>query len=202
MFENKADFRWPLILGALLFLFIAASGCRQQPDSPTPEPTQVQSKTNLPTISPEVAPEPTGAPAGYPYPPPPLPDKPVEYPLPDLPTPLTSYPAATEQPAGTVLAFDRPLQAGDTSISGVGPPGLTVTIRNITFMNEEIAATTIDENGHFEVAVEPVQAGIRIGLTTDVEASGVTETILPAEGAINVPQVGYFYDSIVIPSTR
>ena len=85
-------------------------------------------------------------------------------------------------------------------VSGVGPAGLEVTIRNVTFMNEELATTTIDEEGRFEATVTPLPAGVRVGLTADVEASGITETVLPAEGAVNVPQIGYFYDSFVIPS--
>jgi hypothetical protein len=45
--------------------------------------------------------------------------------------------------------------------------------------------------------VPPLPADTRIGLTT-ADADLVEEGIRPGEGAISVPQVGYFYDSVMV----
>lgn len=107
-------------------------------------------------------------------------------------------PAATDHP-GILVALDKPILAGDTFISGVGPADLPVLILNVTFLGEEIGAGVINEDGTFSIRVDPVPSGIRVGLTADAGTIGLTESdIKPGDDAISVPEVGYFYDSFVI----
>ncbi len=87
---------------------------------------------------------------------------------------------------------------GDTIIRGVGPAGLEVKIINVTFMGEEMATTTVESDGTFEVEVPAWEAGVRIGLTADIEGTDLEERIIPGEGAMGVPQVGVYFDTIVL----
>jgi hypothetical protein len=75
------------------------------------------------------------------------------------------------------------------AVVSCGPAGITPTP----------ATAVVNEDGTFTVPVAPLPAGIRIGLTADVETIGLTlEDIQPGEGEISVPQAGYFYDSYVM----
>jgi hypothetical protein len=113
----------------------------------------------------------------------------------------SSYPppeATATTEGGILFAFDRPVKAGDTTLSGVGPPGLEVKILNVTFMGEEIASTRVGDDGHFQIEVPALEPGIRIGLTADVEGSDLAGQLRPGEDPVNIPQVGYFFDSVII----
>lgn len=125
-------------------------------------------------------------------------DEPYPPPTPVMPTPVTSYPDPEPTPEdGIPFAFERPIETGDTVIRGVGPAGLEISIINVTFMGEEIATTRVGDDGQFEVEVPALEAGVRIGLTADIEGTDLEEQIIPGEGARSVPQVGYFFDTIV-----
>lgn len=112
----------------------------------------------------------------------------------------SAYPSSpTATPTGVLLAIDKPVLEGDTIITGVGPEGLPIQLVNITYFGEELGSTTINADGTFQVEVAPIAAGIRIGLSANAGALGLENgDIRPGDGAINVPQVGYFYDSVVI----
>lgn len=101
---------------------------------------------------------------------------------------------------GTLLALDRPIVPNQTVISGVGPAGLTVTVMNITFLGEELGRAIISDDGTFSIDVNPLPAGVRIGVTADLAASGMTDAdVRPGDGEVSTPRVGYFFDSVVIP---
>ncbi|MGH2537432.1 MAG: hypothetical protein ACRDHL_08575 [Candidatus Promineifilaceae bacterium] len=138
-------------------------------------------------IAPTLQPDPSLTSAGA-YPPPSrAPQEPAAYPPPS-------------EASGTLLAFDRPIEASDIEVSGVGPPGLIVYVVNSTFMGEELGSGVVGDDGTFSIQVAPLPAGIRIGLSADLEASGIDESeVRPGEGAIQVPQVGNFFDSVVLP---
>jgi hypothetical protein len=153
----------------LILLFTAVVACGPAGVTPTPATT---SNTPIPSED------------GYPPPQPTI-------------MPADSYPPADEE-TGIPFTLDKPIAVGAESVSGVGPPGLTVYIMNVTFMGEQMGTAVVDDNGRFSVPVEPIQAGIRIGLTADVTSIGLTgEDIQPGDGAIQIPQVGYYYDSFV-----
>lgn len=101
---------------------------------------------------------------------------------------------------GALLAIVRPIEPNQTTITGVGPAGLQVTVINITFLGEELGSAIIGDDGRFSINVNPLPAGVRIGLTADLAASGMTEAdVRPGEGEVSTPRVGYFFDSVVIP---
>ena len=148
-----------------------------------PDPSGAEGEEGYPP------PQPTTAVADGPYPPPTL----------ENPTAASAYPEPEATLEGGIeFSFERPINVGDTVIRGMGPAGLEVKIINITFMGEEIASTRIGDDGRFEVDVPALEAGIRIGLTADIEDSDLEEQIVPGDGAVNVPQVGYYFDSIVL----
>jgi hypothetical protein len=124
---------------------------------------------------------------------------PEAYPAPTVASlPEEAYPAL-ETPAGTLLALNRPIQPGDTAVSGVGPPGLPIFILNVTLMGEPLGSGVIGDDGSFSIPVEPLQANTRVGLAADIAAHGLSvEDVQPGEGQISIPQVGYFFDSVVI----
>ena len=154
----------------LLLLFVGVVACGPAPVTPTPGAIN-----NTPVSSED----------GYPPPQPSL-------------MPEVAYPA-DDEPTGILFALDKPIVAGAESVSGVGPPGLTVYVMNVTFMGEQMGTAVVDDNGRFSVPVAPIQPGIRIGLTADIGTVGLSEAdIQPGDGEIAIPQVGYYYDSFVI----
>ena len=173
MANNKFLYRFAL---TIVFLFFGA-GCSASTESNTRE------------VVPETVPSSTIAVPTDAYPPPAATSSQAEaYPAPD---------AFNEN--AVLLALDKPILPGDTVVTGVGPPSLTVYLLNITFMGEELGAGTIGKTGTFIINVAEIPSGIRIGLTADIATIGLTEEdIRPGDETLGVPQVGFFYDSYVI----
>lgn len=176
-------------------------------EPPPPTPTQVVSAEEPGiTESSDGYPAPSNVESeeeGYPAPSPTAPSvsEGESYPPPTrvVPTEVTSYPEPEGTREGAIpFAFERPINAGDTVIRGVGPAGLQISIVNVTLMGEEIATTQVGEDGQFEVEVPALEPGVRIGLTADIGGTDLEAQIEPGEGARNVPQVGFFFDTIVI----
>ncbi len=132
----------------------------------------------------------------------PLPVEIDAYPIttPTLPPPQEAYPAPTQINNNAILlALNKPINPGDTMVSGVGPPGLTVYLLNVTLMGTELGTSIIGEDGTFIIQTAELPSGIRIGLTADLTTIGLTENdIQLGEDAISIPQVGNFYDSYVL----
>lgn len=124
------------------------------------------------------------------------------YPTAPLSTqPQLAYPDPAVEAAKPLLALNKPVLVGDRNVSGVGPPGLEVELINITFMGELLGVGVIAQDGTFSIPVDPISSGIRIGLSADVSALALTpEDFQLTEGTISVPQVGYFFDSVVTTS--
>lgn len=178
-------FRWFVGL-FLLAVALVVVGCGPANSSVAPAPEEAPEMNAMPTDQGAGASPAVGESA---YPPPQT-----------VPTPQSSYPAPEEDLSLPLLAMDKPLQAGETAVSGVGPPGLVVYILNVTFMGQELGAGVVGDDGRFAINVANLQPGTRIGLTADLEAAGLTpDDIRTGDGAVQVPQVGIFYDSFVIP---
>lgn len=195
-----------LLTSAMLSLALAACGPSPQATADATAPLQQPTTVAQPADNGYPAAtsgQETGQADGYP---PPAPTTAVDsgpYPPPTLapPTPVQSYPeqlAENTPENGILFAFERPIAAGDTVIRGVGPAGVEISVMNVTFMGELVATTTIDDDGRFEVTVPALEPGIRLGLTADIQGSDLEQRIVPGEGAVSMPQVGYFYDSVVI----
>jgi hypothetical protein len=177
----------------LLFLWLLVAACRSQ------GPSMVSTATALPTTEAEELPDqPAVTEATDPAYPPPPPATAAGGPYPPPSPTFTirdAYPATEEEPPGILLALERPVHSGDTTIRGVGPAGITVFVRNITQMGADIGQATIASDGTFTIQATSLQANTRIGVTT---TASVPEGIRPGEGALNVPQVGYFYDTVLV----
>lgn len=112
--------------------------------------------------------------------------------------PQSAYPGPDTEPVKPLLALDKPLRTGDTRVTGVGLPGLTVELINITFMGEQLGTGVVGSDATFEIALDPLPGGIRIGLSADIESLNLTlDDFQLTEGTISMPQVGYFFDSAV-----
>lgn len=122
------------------------------------------------------------------------------YPPPQEPPPtIDAYPAPTEEPDGILLALDRPIPPGSTVVTGEGPPNLLIYIINMTLMGELEGTGLIGEDGKFSVTVPALEENVRVGVTTENGLGGLPDVnIRSGEGGFSVPQVGYFYDSVVV----
>ena len=138
------------------------------------------------------------------YPPPPVPEPIIDpdaaYPPPqELPQPPEAYPGSTDEAEGIILSFERPIKPGSTAVTGDGPPGLFIYIMNVTLMGKLEGSGNIGDDGRFSINVSPLEENIRLGVSTDNAIQGLPEVnVRPGEGEFNVPQVGYFYDTVVV----
>lgn len=118
------------------------------------------------------------------------------------------YPAPLQQETGTpVLAnavpfrLNRPIIEGSKSVSGVGPPGVPIRIQDVTFMGTLLGETTIAADGTFQITVEPLEVGHRIGVSlgdftgTEWRTEEFQSPAYHGPEAMQVPQVGFFHDT-------
>jgi hypothetical protein len=124
----------------------------------------------------------------------------VPYPAPIQVAVESAYPGEVLKNSNAiVLAFDHPIKSTDTLLTGVGPAGLEIYVLDITFMGAELGRAIIDKDGTFSIAVNDMQPGIRIGLSADISSIGLTqEDVIPGNGEISMPRIGYFFDSAVL----
>jgi hypothetical protein len=100
--------------------------------------------------------------------------------------------------------FDKPVLAGATAVTGRGPAGVPIVLRDVTFAGSLLATSVIDQNNRFEFVLEaPLEANHRIGLAldnlseTDWQISDFTEAY-QGDGAMNFPQIDFFFDTYMI----
>lgn len=145
-----------------------------------------------------------------PYPPPPqdIATQTESYPPPSPTSEVASYPPPEQQTAvksgGPPIQLDKPLKEGSTVITGSGPANLPILIVDVTFMREILAETVIGEDGTFSINLTALSKDHRIGIAlsnlegtkwenVDLNASGFF-----GEGALQVPTVGFFYDTALV----
>ena len=127
------------------------------------------------------------------------PPNPDAYPAPGTPTPVV-YPGPEDLSGRVLIAIDRPVNAGDMRVSGVGPADMTVQLVNMTTVGGVLGETRIDNDGTFVIETDPLPAGVRIGIVVDLEEAGLSESdVIPGDGAFSMPRVGYAIDTVVIP---
>lgn len=123
-------------------------------------------------------------------------------PLPALTSPLPGS-AAPSLPA-VPFRLDKPVQAGDTRVTGSGPAGVPIRLEDVTFVGRLIALGRIDEDGTFELILSvPLEARHRVGLTVDLSGTSWTLEDLQSEAfkgdeAMMVPQVGFYFDTAMV----
>jgi hypothetical protein len=122
------------------------------------------------------------------------------YPAPIQVAVESAYPSEVVKNSNAIaLGFDHPIKSTDILLTGVGPSGLEIYVLDITFMGAELGRTVIDKDGTFSITVNDMQPGIRIGLSADISSIGLTqEDVIPGDGEISMPRIGYFFDSAVL----
>lgn len=115
--------------------------------------------------------------------------------------------AAASSSSGVVaFQFDRPIHAGITEVHGTGPAGVPVYIADVTFMGEPLGTGTIGADGKFTIHVSPLLATHRIGLAlgildgTQWKPADFYDAKFYGPNAMQVPQVGFFHDTEMVPS--
>lgn len=102
------------------------------------------------------------------------------------------------------FAIERPVDAGSTVIRGTGPAGVPIIIVSVTFMGEVLGEGFIGDDGVFEISVPALEAENWVGVAlADLTGSEFTfEDFYPTgfygEGAAQVPQVGFVFDSVTV----
>ena len=192
--------RW-IVSFVLIMLLLLAAACKPVDDQEGEENDNVVDQPTAVVIAPPQNDSPEENEA---YPPPPIPEAVVDpdeaYPPPqEILPPPDAYPGPTDASEGTILSFDRPLTPGSTIISGDGPPGLLVHILNVTQMGKLEGSGIIGDDGRFSISVPPLVENVRLGVTTDNAMQSLADAnVLPGEGEFSVPQVGYFYDTLMV----
>lgn len=132
------------------------------------------------------------------------------YPAPDTTTATTSgaYPGpeATEPlggPLGPNFEIQRPVKAGDTTISGRAPKNLFIGIADITYGGGLLGSGQSDGNGNFSFTVTALPEKHRIGITIldatmSMEEAATEYFAYRGEGASNIPNVGFFFDTVLV----
>ncbi|MDI9547463.1 MAG: hypothetical protein QM346_07655, partial [Chloroflexota bacterium] len=135
------------------------------------------------------------------YPPPQVTSSSAEeeaYPAPSAPTEETSRIPIVP------FAIEQPVTAGSTVIRGTGPAGVPILVVNVTYMGEILGEGVIGADGTFEISTTALEAETWVGVSLadltgsdfayeDFYASGFR-----GEGAAQVPQVGFVYDSVTV----
>ncbi len=126
---------------------------------------------------------------------------PLQVPESPLPTP-----EGTDAAAPQIVPFrlDKPLQDGDTRVTGTGPAGVPIRLEDVTFTGRLIATGQVEEDGTFEIVLpQPLEARHRVGLTIDVAGTPWTledfqSPDFNGDEALMVPQVGFYYDTAMV----
>ena len=98
--------------------------------------------------------------------------------------------------------INKPVLAGATKVTGTGPAGIPVTMANLFLMGEILGETTIQPDCTYTIQLkQPLEKNTWIGITySNLKGTKwVPEDFLDpgfrGEGAQQVPQVGFFYDT-------
>lgn len=122
------------------------------------------------------------------------------------PLPTAIFESPVVKPTAVVVPFqlDKPIVGGTSSITGSGSPGVPVAIFDITFMGEVLGTGKIGADGRFTVNVSPLESGHMIGLAlgelagTSWNPDDFAGAEYRGEGATQIPQVGFFYDTTTV----
>lgn len=127
-------------------------------------------------------------------------ESPLISPLP-LPTTFTSPVEEPRLAEKYPFSFDKPLQPGQTVISGTGPPGVPINIVDISYGGEVLGAGTADKNGTFSITTKPLlennRVGIMLGDMSNYPAVHVEELIREYEFQ-DLPLVGRVFASEMV----
>jgi hypothetical protein len=125
---------------------------------------------------------------------------------PSSPLAVPSSPVATSTaPDVEPFRLDTPIVEGATRVSGSGPAGVPILLQDITFGGVVLASGVVDANNRFEFEMgEPLEGGHLIGIAlgdlsgTKWEQDDFSNESYYGEGALSVPQVGFFFDTSLV----
>jgi hypothetical protein len=151
----------------------------------------------------------------YPAPePPPLTEAPGSYPVePALPPTATPFPdvypppAVEEQFLEPRFAFDLPLQAGASVVTGQAPPNLAIALVDVTSNGTLLGSGVTMPDGTFSIGVQGLPEGNRIGITFSelepgLDIAGMSIKYFPYRGEnfMNLPNVGIMLETALVES--
>ena len=134
----------------------------------------------------------------------------VEYAYPSAdsePTSLPPYPPslAEDEFKEPRFRFDLPQVANSTTVTGQALQNMSVAIVDITFNGIVLGSGVSDDDGRFNIGVEPLPQGHRIGLTFAELQPGKSFNDMSIEyfphrgdGFMNIPNVGIFFDTTLV----
>ncbi|MBX7251839.1 MAG: hypothetical protein K1X50_07640 [Candidatus Promineofilum sp.] len=200
------------LLGCLLALTLLVAGCGAAGNATatTAAPTEAIAGGALATSTVPTAPDTTGSAATTDtYPAPATSAESLSaYPSEgEAAVPAESYPAPAAEETFLEPRFriDQPVTAATTTITGQAPPNLVLAVLDVTYGGAPLGQGRSDENGVFSVPVSGLIAGNRIGLAIGELPQGLdiaqtAETYFPyrGEGFQNLPNIGVFYDTVVV----
>ncbi len=196
----------------------APAAAPTETDTPEPPPTDTPApaEEEAPTAAPAEEAAPAAEEEAYPapaaaatlspaeegaYPPPQVTSSSAEeeaYPAPSAPTEETSRIPIVP------FTIEQPVAAGSTVIRGTGPAGVPILIVSVTFMGEVLGEGVIGADGTFEIPTAALEAETWVGISlADLTGSDFTYEDFYAngfrgEGAAQIPQVGFVYDSVTV----
>jgi hypothetical protein len=127
--------------------------------------------------------------------------------------PNNSYPAPPASPTprkGTNVMLvpfriNKPVLAGATTVTGTGPADIPVTLANLSLMGEILGETTVQPDCSFTIQLnKPIENNTWIGIThSDLKGTkwipqDFQNPGFRSDGAQQVPQVGFFYDTTTV----
>lgn len=125
---------------------------------------------------------------------------------PSSPLAVPSSPVVTSTaPNVEPFRLDTPIVESATRVSGSGPAGVPILLQDITLGGIVLASGAINANNRFEFQLEePLEGGHRIGIAlgdlsgTKWEQGDFSNESYYGEGALSVPQVGFFFDTSMV----
>jgi hypothetical protein len=129
--------------------------------------------------------------------------EPTHSPL-ELTSPLQSQ-SPLDAPSQIVpFRLNKPIIEGTNRVSGTGPVGVPIVIADVTFMGEGLGAGIVGPDGTFVVQVPVLEKNHFIGLSlgdltkTQWKPKDFYAMEYRGDGAMQVPQVGFFHDTAMV----
>jgi hypothetical protein len=106
-------------------------------------------------------------------------------------------PVSTPLPA---IVFNEPIRAGDTQVSGSGPPSLPIRLYDVGLTGDELGSGVIGKDGTFKVKLaSPLRAGQRVGLALgDMTGTDFSYDALKEQAIINLPVIGLLFADVEV----
>lgn len=104
------------------------------------------------------------------------------------------------------FSLNAPVAAGASEVSGTGPAGTAIIIADVTLMSQELGSGVIQNDGTFNVQVDPPLIeghiiGIKLGVVEgETLPPNYADQLMPyrGDGARSFPQLGFFWDTATV----